>query len=240
MAKNTSKNATFGAKRAEQHADGVPENMAGQNVQIPPYAQLGGSVSAGNLGNYARQASNGTANVLMSNTPKQPKRKRPKSFWVAIIIAVIAILACAALVFFMFSQEQLGIRDPNSAAGQLEGKTAEEVQAELNRVVEEGMFNISIASSVQFEDGTSEGELKIENVPGNRYLMQVDITRDDTGETIYSSGILEPNYHIQSAPLDVDLDAGTYSCTAVFHALDPETEQEIGEAAAKMSVTILN
>jgi len=114
------------------------------------------------------------------------------------------------------------------------------VQAELYRIVEEGMFNISIASTVDFEDGASEGAIKIENVPGNRYLMQVDIVRDDTDEIIYQSGILEPNYHIQSARLDAELPAGTYACTAIFHALDPASEEEIGQAAANMTIRVLS
>ncbi len=63
------------------------------------------------------------------------------------------------------------------------------------------MFQISIASEVTMENGASEAPLQIENVPGNRYLMQVSITQDGTGELLYESGILDPNYHIQTAPL---------------------------------------
>ena len=117
-------------------------------------------------------------------------------------------------------------------------KTEAEIQAELDRTVEEGMFNISIASTVQFPDGRSPGELRIENVPGNRYNMQVDIARSDTGEVIYSSDILEPNYHIQYAKLDQSLPAGTYNCVATFHALDPETDDEIGQAACALTVIV--
>ena len=99
--------------------------------------------------------------------------------------------------------------------------------------------NISIASSVEFADGTSEGELRIENVPNNPYLMKVEITCDDTGEAVYTSGMIEPNHHIQKARLDVDLDAGDYPCTAVFYAYGKDDEQLVGQAAAKMTVSVL-
>ena len=168
----------------------------------------------------------------------QPAGK-PKSFYVAVIVAILALLAALVLAFALFSNNSAG-RDPNAAVGQLENKTPEEIQAELDRIVEEGMFNISIASMVQLEDGASEAELRIENVPNNPYLMKVELNRDDTGETIYTSGMIEPNHHIQKAKLDVDLDAGEYPCTAVFYAYDKQSEELVGQAAAKLTVLVQN
>ena len=128
-------------------------------------------------------------------------------------------------------------RAPNAALGQLAGKSPEEVQEELDRIVAEGMFSISIASLVEATpDG--EAELRIENVPGNRYLMRVELVRDDTGETVYASGLIEPNSHIQRAPLAMRLEEGTYACTAVFTAVDPETEAAVGTAAAAVEVAV--
>lgn len=176
----------------------------------------------------------------MGQQPQEPqkKQKKPASFWVAIILAIVAVII-AVLFAFQSCDLESTFRDPNQSLGQLEGKTSEEIQAELDRQVEEGMFNISIASNVEFADGTSEGELKIENVPGNRYLMQVTITDDATGQVLYTSGVIDPNYHVQKAKLDVDLDPGTYNCTALFTAIDPETDEEVGQAAAKMTITVL-
>ena len=171
-----------------------------------------------------------------SAAPDQPAGK-PKSFYVAVIVAILALLAALVLAFALFSHNGAG-RDPTAAVGQLEGKTPEEIQAELDRIVEEGMFNISIASTVQLEDGASDAELRIENVPNNPYLMKVELARDDTGDTIYTSGMIEPNHHIQKAKLDVDLDAGEYPCTAVFYAYDKQSEQLVGQAAAKLTVLV--
>ncbi len=172
-----------------------------------------------------------------SMPPEEPKRKkRGVAFWIAFIIALLAIAAAVVLAFILLNPAKA---NRSGDLGQLEGKTAAEVQAELDRVVEEGMFNISIASVVEFADGTSEGELRIENVPNNNYLMRVEITRDDTGETIYQTDVIEPNHHIQSDVLDADLDPGSYECTATFFALDPETEDEIGQVAAAMKINVL-
>lgn len=168
--------------------------------------------------------------------PQQARTRRPKSFYVAVGLALLVLLGLGGL---WFATHDAGpARDPNAALGQLEGKTQEEIQAELDRRVEEGMLSISIASTVEFADGQSEGALKIENSPSNHYLMRVEITRDDTGETVYASGIIEPNHHIQTAKLAVDLDAGEYPCTAAIHALDRDTEEPVGQAAAKMTIVV--
>lgn len=180
----------------------------------------------------------------MQRPPQQPqqpqKKKKPASFWIAIITAIIAVIAVVVICFFVLQSCESGpLYDSNASAGQLEGKTPEEIQAELDRQVEEGMFNISIASNVEFADGTSEGEFRIENVPGNRYDMQVTITDDSNGEVYYQTNLIRPDQHIQKDKLRVDLDPGIYNCTAVFTAYDPETNDEVGQAAGKMTITVL-
>ena len=165
--------------------------------------------------------------------PPEKKRRR----W-PVILVLLLILAClvTALVLALTWQPAKSARE--GTAGQLEGKTAEEIQAELDRVVDEGMFNISIASTIQLADGASPAELRIENVPGNRYLMRVAITLDDTGEQVYATELIEPNFHIQQDVLDVELKAGTYPATALFTAYDPATEEPVGQAAAKVAIAV--
>ncbi|WP_101721356.1 hypothetical protein [Eggerthella timonensis] len=167
-------------------------------------------------------------------------RRRRRVIAAVCSLLVVAVVGAGALWYFNPFEESGGGRyhNPNADVGQLEGKTPEEIQAELNRVVEEGMFNISIAEVLSFPDGTSEGDVRIENVPNNNYLMDVTVKLDETGEEVYESGILEPNHHITKGTLKVDLDKGTYPATAVFTALDPETEAVVGEAAAEVTIMV--
>ncbi len=167
----------------------------------------------------------------------QPKHK--KSFVVWIVIASIAVIL-ALLVGLYFFMDSTQYKDQTGVLGQLDGKTAEEIQAELDRYVEEGSLNISIASVVRFADGNAEGELRIENSPANHYSMQIDIARNDNGQVIYSSDPIEPNYHIQYGRLNEDLPAGTYPCTATFYALDPETNEVVGQAGAAVTIVVDN
>jgi hypothetical protein len=124
--------------------------------------------------------------------------------------------------------------------GQMPSKSDEEIQAELDRLIEEGMFHISINTSPIFDDGASEGNLEIENVPNNLYAMLVTITLDDTGEVVYNSGLIYPNYYIQYDKLSVNLAKGEYPATAVFSAYDTETQEHIGDAAGQITIVVKN
>lgn len=172
-----------------------------------------------------------------NSTSSSPAKKRSKGFTIGMTIAAIAIILALIFGIYMFMDST---QQPKrgGALGQLDNKTTEEIQAELNKIVEEGMMNISIASVIPFDSPTSEGEVKIENSPANHYLMQVEIALSDTGEVIYTSEVLEPNYHVQYAKLDKTLAPGTYPCTATFYALDPETEEQVGQAGAQVTVVI--
>lgn len=268
MTNNTPQQPTYGTRQTYQHDEsgsrgepagwqadryGYPNGaevqvnpVQGQPVQAayPPYAVGSPQYPVGQQAYYAAMQAGvpmqPPAQPQASQPEKEPKKKRGAGFYIALVIALIAVVAAGVLAFMWWDSQQPKGRDSNALIGQIEGKSQEEIQAELDRIIEEGMFQISIASDVTFENGTSEGALQIENVPGNRYLMQVTITRDDTGELLYESGILDPNYHIQDAPLLVDLPAGTYKATATFHALDPETEDEVGQAAAQMTIRVLS
>lgn len=251
--------ATTGGMR-DAHANGGRPNHygmgrggvhAGSAAPYPPaYAQTQGAPVApdpyaqGTQPHYAPAAAPYPYPTAAQYVPpatsipqEEPKKKRRAAFWIGLAIALICIALAVLLVLNM-----LGIfggkTKRQGSAGQLEGKTEEEIRAELDRVVDEGMFNISIAANVMMERGDAPAELRIENVPGNRYLMKVDIVRDDTGERIYETDLIEPNHHIQADTLDVSLPKGTYECTAVFSAHDPQTEDQIGQAAAKMTIQV--
>ena len=164
-----------------------------------------------------------------------PSHKRTILIVAGIVIAAIAIWACV----WLFACNGASLFDPDARDGQAPYKSAEEMQAELDRVVEEGMFNISIAGAIQFDDGASEGTAYIENVPGNRYNMRVRITEDATGDVLYESGVLKPNQFIEKIALTKDLDQGSYPATATFTALDPSSYDEVGQAAAKVVVNVI-
>ena len=180
----------------------------------------------------------GAASAARGSASTASRAAKPPAFYVAVGVAVVAIVVACVLGFMAFSNAGQG-RDPNAALGQLEGKTPEEVQAELDRIVEEGMLNISIASVIEFADGTAPGTAYIENVPGNHYAMKVRIVLDDTGDVVYESGGLKPGTYIETITLSQDLEPGSYPATATFAAYNMDTLEEVGQAGANINLEVL-
>ena len=79
----------------------------------------------------------------------------------------------------------------------------------------------------------------IENPSNQGKLIRVEVTLDETGEKIYETGAIPPGSYVAEAPPDVKLEAGVYECTAMFYAYREETEEYIGQAAAKLKLTLL-
>lgn len=154
---------------------------------------------------------------------------------IALIVLVVAIAIAAGIAFFVLNGAG---NDSGQQEGQAPYKTEEEMQAESEREIATGMFNISIASDIEFENASSDGYAYIENVPNNPYNMQVVITEDETGDVLYESGIITPNHYIESIRLAKQLSAGEHSATATFTAVDPETGEEAGQAAAALHLNI--
>lgn len=128
--------------------------------------------------------------------------------------------------------------DPNATAGGLAHRTQEEIQAELNEKVKQGMVNISMNTNPIFQTGTSEGNLLIVNSNRNNYPQVVNIVLKDTEESIYTSGAIPVGSKIENAKLSMDLDPGTYECIAYFSNVDINTGEYLGTAGAEIRITV--
>ena len=132
------------------------------------------------------------------------------------------------------------VYDSSAVEGGWDNLSPEEIAEKLNEKVAEGMINISMNTAPYFENGASEGNIMIVNESINNYPQQVEFIRNDTGEQIYQSKAIPVGSKIERAALDVELPAGTYECTAMFHNLDPVSGETIGTAGAIINITIKN
>lgn len=158
--------------------------------------------------------------------------------WVFPVVILILVGVIAWLLLRPQEQPAGLTRAADAQLGQLEGKTEEQIVEELNRIVEEGMFNISINTQISFPNGTAEGQAYIDNISANHYNMTVQIVLDDTGETVYQSGGIRPGQYIENITLSKALPKGSYKATAIFTAHDPEDQSEVGQAAAEVLLTV--
>ena len=157
------------------------------------------------------------------------------------VLIILLLLVSLGIGGWLFLKQD-GFRFDSAAEdGSLDGLTKEQIQELMNDKVEEGQFMISINTQPVFADGKSEGTLRIENSPQNRYLMVVKIylKEDGTeGEKIYESGAIRPGDKIETARLDVALKKGTYPVIAYFEAYDKKTKEFVGKAASTLTITI--
>ena len=176
---------------------------------------------------------------------KKTKKDASPGKAIAIASAVAAVVIVIVILLLLRScgapaNDPGGIEfDPSATEGGWDEADTDEIIAGLNEKVEEGMINISMNTSPVFADGTSKGSLMIVNEEVNNYPQVVEISRDDTGELIYKSGAIPVGSKIESAKLSVDLDPGTYKCTALFYNVDPDTGDYLGCAGAVVTVTVL-
>ncbi len=173
------------------------------------------------------------------NTKKSETYKK-----VGIGAAIVVVLAIIIMLLLRScgtpADDPGGIEfDPSATEGGWDEADLDAIRDSLNEKVADGMINISMNTSPVFSDGESAGSLMIVNEDINRYPISVEITRNDNGEVIYTSKAVPVGSKIEVDTLDVDLDAGTYECTAMFFNLDPDTGDKLGSAGVVIELTVL-
>lgn len=158
-------------------------------------------------------------------------------------LAVILLLLAAVLL--LLYRKAPGIQDSRSrerelsaSLGLLPGMSDDEIRDALNRQVEKGMLNVSMNPFPVFKNGTSEGNVRIQNIAGNHYSIKVHYVRSDTGETILSTKYIDPGYYVEGMKLDKPLPKGKYLCVANVDAYDPESLELAGQTGMEVIITV--
>lgn len=176
-------------------------------------------------------------------------RKKHTGLKIGVVVAVIVIIILLLLHFCKGCSaggpagRVFDLTRPGDAVSDRgpDTRSVEEIQADLNAQVEEGMITMSMNLEPRFHllRGNSEGDLLIANDAANRHPQIVEIVREDNGETIYTSPVIPVGKYINSDKLDAALSAGDYPCIAYFHAVD-ESGAVLGTGAVRITVHILN
>ncbi|XZM35292.1 hypothetical protein ACSXAY_17765 (plasmid) [Clostridium perfringens] len=125
--------------------------------------------------------------------------------------------------------------------GTIPGLSPEELQKELQKKADESLFSFNINSKPVFENGKSEGNLRIANPKYNVYPITVTIRLEDTNQVVFKSGKIQPNHYIENAKLTKNLAKGEYKAIATIEAFAPnDNEKFLGKAQAILNISILN
>ena len=167
---------------------------------------------------------------LQSQEQNNKKKKRNK-----IIIVIIVLIS---LLLFLVRCNTLRSDISKGEIDWDQSRASRDLQAEIDKAVEQGMFNVFMNTNVVFKDGQSKGNMMIQNIETNRYPMYVEIYHDNT--LLYKSDIIEPGYKIEKAKLDTPLSKGTYDCTAYFYVTDNNKEEVQNKIGLNIKITVNN
>ena len=161
-----------------------------------------------------------------------------------LIVAGIALLLAVTIsvCYFIFTKNSKTdlVYDDNATTGIMPGTDIDKRKEELQEMLDRSMIAFSINTSPVFINGTSEGNLLIENPGNNAKLLKISIQINDTEEEVYTSNYFNPGTYIESAKLDKVLEKGTYDATAYFSAYEEETGEYIGKTGAQIAITVQN
>lgn len=183
------------------------------------------------------------------NEEKAPGKKHKAGVVIFRIVVVVLLLIVILLLLHKQTQtkqaqaKQDAIseeRERSAQLGILPGMSDEEIQDALNRQVEQGMLNVSMNPLPVFENGTSEGNVRIQNIAGNHYSIRVRYVRSDTGDTILTTKYIDPGYYVENMKLDKPLPKGRYLCVANVDAFDPKTLAPVGQTGMEVVITVNN
>lgn len=174
---------------------------------------------------------------MENNTKNNQKNNKKK-----IAIIILGLLFVNVLGLFLYNnyhEYTVSKGVLTGRIGNIPGMTPEQLQEQLQKEADASQFSFSINSSPIFNDGKSEGNLRIANPPYNTYVIKVIIKLDSNDKVIFESGKIEPNHYIEYAKLNKNLDAGEHKATATIEAYNDKNEY-LGKAEAGLNIKVLN
>ena len=151
---------------------------------------------------------------------------------------LLIVMIPLSIILVVNNKNKVNISGGILQEGVIPGYTEEEIKEILQRKADESTFSFEINSRPVFKDGKSEGNLRIANPPYNKYAINVEITLDSSGKSVFKSGNIDPNHYIEYAKLTKKLKSGEYDATATINAYDTESGEFKGTSAAKLVIKI--
>ena len=159
---------------------------------------------------------------------KKEKKKK------ILIVIVILLLIIVAIVIFLWLKRPKVMNEENY----------KQISEEMDEQVQEGYFETYMNTEWTFPDGNSESTNAIlGNSPNNKKPIRCEILLADTGEVIYSTGVLPVGAELPPFKLDVDLNAGTYDAVCMVYLMDEEIDgsyTDYSNAGFNVTITVEN
>lgn len=174
---------------------------------------------------------------MSDNSNNQDKAKgagTSKSLLIVCIVAAVIIAVLIGIIVVMMnsskSNENVTIEGSEENEKRPVLLTEDNIDEMAGQILDqsepEGIpmsYQVTMNSTWEFEDGESASRnAYVANSENNETPVYFDVIRNDTQEVIYQSPVIPLGMDLEDIVLDVDLDAGNYECTLVYHLLDED------------------
>ena len=171
---------------------------------------------------------------------KESNEQKPKKFIRKKIIAIATIPVIIGAISFIYVSKKKADMDGASISGYVVGNgiepdlTPEEIQALLNKQVDESKIAFSIYSEPVFEG--KKGTIMFANPRYSAHNIDLTVTLD--GKEIIKTAKISPDQYIEEISLlGKPLEKGKHKASGTIKAYDKETDKVIGEVAVDMTIT---
>lgn len=156
------------------------------------------------------------------------RKKKRRIILLILLLLLLLLLSIGSCAMWQFAQPKA---DPGATVQTQEGKSDEEIIAELNRQAEESRMTISVSAKPKLADG--KVRVNVSNVAENKFSQTFTLSQD--GIELYNSGLIAPGEVVEwcEAP-----DAHEGSATVTVQGCDPETGAPSGNPQS-VAVTIV-
>lgn len=147
-----------------------------------------------------------------------------------IIIGILAVLLLAAVGFIAWYSTR-------PAAPELERSVVSLAPTPTGQQAPDG---IQIPGYPQLAADSATGVVSVmfQNPEGNPCYFQIDLVLQDTGETIYKSGLLEPGTGIENPKLGTIPYPGVYSAVIVYNTRSLTDNSPMNGASIQTELTV--
>jgi hypothetical protein len=163
----------------------------------------------------------------MQNETPTPQAQAPppksglQTKHIVLILGAVLIVAAAVVTVVLLTRPAPAPPADTGGSRVITEANVDEIDAEIQAKVDDGMFATWMNMSWHFPNGKSASDNAIMgNSEGNHYPFWFDLARSDTGEIIYTSGLIRVGTQLKEIILEKSVPAGTYDAVVTIHMVD--------------------
>lgn len=173
------------------------------------------------------------------------KKKKALIIGGAVLVLVLITVIVVLVVLLLKKDGEVEIGDDKTPQGYvITEENYEQISEEMSERVREGYFETYMTTKWTFADGKSESaDAVLGNSPNNSKPIRCVVTLEDSGETVFTTGVIPVGAVLPAVKLDVDLDAGVYNAVCMIYLLDELEDgsyREYSNAGFNITITVEN